>query len=421
MNLKTLIEQRNKAAVAARAVLDRAAAESRALTADEEQSYDRAMEDVSRLGRDIDRRLALVAEEERAAAAVAEVERRERAEEELRRREGGGGGSALPPAAAGEDERRGGLQMVAFRGWLRTNRIAGEGADELRALQADADTAGGYLVPPPQFVQELIKAVDDQTFVRRYATQYQSATGLGAVSLDADPDDFDWTSELATGSEDSSMAFGRRALGVHPLAKRVKVSKTLMRLTNADTIVRDRLGYKLAVTQEKAYLTGNGSGRPLGVFTASTQGISTARDVSTDNTATAITADGLKNAKYALKPQYWPRARWMFHRDAVKQIAKLKDGNGQYLWQPGLQAGQPDRLENLPIDVSEFAPNTFSSGQYVGILADWSKYWINDSPALTLQRLLELYAETNQDGFIARYEGDGMPVLEEAFVRVKLG
>jgi len=419
MNLTELNEQRKKAVAEARAFLDKASTEKRELTADEDQSYQRAMAEVDRLGKDIDRRMKQADEEQRAAEQSAEIERRERAEEERRRRETPGDG----PLGGGDEaatEQRKKAEMAGFRTWLRTNRIDGEGAEEFRALQVDVDTAGGYITPPPQFLQELIQAVDDQTFVRRFATIYSTPNGITAPSLDTDPDDFDWTTELATGSEDSSMAFGRRNLGNHPLAKRIKVSKTLMRLSNADAIVRERLGYKIAVTQEKGYLTGNGSGQPLGVFTASAQGISTGQDVSTDMTTTEITADGLKNVKYTLKPQYWARARWMFHRDGVKQVAKLKDGNGQYLWQPGMQAGQPDRLENFPVDASEFAPNTFTTGLYVGILADWSKYWINDGLNFSLQRLMELYAESNQDGFIGRYEGDGMPVLEEAFVRVKL-
>ena len=219
------------------------------------------------------------------------------------------------------------------------------------------------------------------------------------------------------------MRFGKRSMMPHPLAKRIKVSQTLLRVAAmpAEQIVLQRLAYKFAITQEKAYLTGNGVQKPLGVFTASTDGITTARDVSTDNAATAMTADGLINAKYALKAAYWNNATWMFHRDGVKQIAKLKDGEGQYLWREGMRQGEPDMLLGRPVVTSENAPSTFTTGQYVGILGDFSHYWIIDSLAMNFQRLVELYAETNQVGFIGRYEGDGMPVLAEAFVRVKLG
>ena len=157
------------------------------------------------------------------------------------------------------------------------------------------------------------------------------------------------------------------------------------------------------------------------MFVASTQGISTGRDMATDNTSTAFTANGLYNTKYTLKAAYWPNAKWVFHRDAVKMLAKLVNGEGQYLWEPSLQAGQPDMLLGHPVNVSEYAPNTFTANLYVGILGDFRQYWIADSLSMEMQRLVELYAATNQEALIGRMESDGMPVLEEAFVRVKLG
>jgi HK97 family phage major capsid protein len=217
------------------------------------------------------------------------------------------------------------------------------------------------------------------------------------------------------------MAFGRRELSPHPLAKYIKISRKLLRMVpSVDGLVRERLGYKFAVTMENAYLNGTGNQQPLGVFVASNDGISTGRDASTGNTDTEIRFDGLIEAKYTLKAQYWPRARWMFHRDGVKMVAKLKDGNGQYLWRESVRVGEPDRILSFPVMMSEYAPSTFTTGLYVGILGDFAHYWIADALDMEMQRLVELYAATNQVGFIGRMESDGMPVLEEAFVRVKL-
>jgi HK97 family phage major capsid protein len=239
--------------------------------------------------------------------------------------------------------------------------------------------------------------------------------------LAADPADADWTSELGTGNEDSSMNFGKRELNPKPLAKRIKVSNKLLRLTpDVERLMIERLAYKFGITFEKAGMTGSGANQPLGVFTASADGISTGRDVSTSNTQTMFTTDGLKEAKYALKAGYWPKAKWLFHRTAVKHLSKLKDGEGKYLWQSSVQMGQPDMLEGLPLFTSEYAPSTFTAGLYVGILGDFSYYHIADALDFSIQRLNELYAATNQTGFIGRLESDGMPVLEEAFVRVKL-
>ena len=79
-------------------------------------------------------------------------------------------------------------------------------------------------------------------------------------------------------------------------------------------------------------MTGSGSGQPLGMFTASDMGISTGRDVSTANTSTAFTVDGLINAKYSLASPYLTSSNlvWILHRDAVKMARKFKDGDGRY-------------------------------------------------------------------------------------------
>ena len=109
-----------------------------------------------------------------------------------------------------------------------------------------------------------------------------------------------------------------------------------------------------------------------------------------------------------------------FNRTALLQLAQIKDGNDQYVWRESVRAGEPDRLLNMPIMMSEYVPNTFTAGLYVGMLADFSHYWIADAVDMQVQRLVELYAESNQTGFIGRLETDGMPVLPEAFARVTL-
>jgi HK97 family phage major capsid protein len=410
MDPRELLEQRATLINQARALLETAEGEDRDLTQEEQNQWDTLMNRADEL-RQRGERL------ERQAALDHELEQR----------------SGSDPLHTQQDpEQRGGQpseserRMQAFQrilpAWL-LNDYRSLPLQEFRALQADLDVSGGYLRPPEQFINDLIKAVDDMVFVRQWATTYPvtSAESMGVPSLDTDPADSNWTTELATGSEDSSMAFGKRELHPHPLAKRIKISRTLLRaVPNAEQLVRNRLAYKFGITYEKACLTGSGAGQPLGVFTASADGISTGRDVSTGNTDTEIRFDGLIEVKYTLKAAYWPQARWLFHRDAVKQIAKLKDGEGQYLWRESVRVGEPDRILGFPAHMSEYAPNTFTTGLYVGILGAFANYWIADALTLEFQLLNELYAESNQVGLIGRLESDGMPVLEEAFARVKL-
>jgi HK97 family phage major capsid protein len=402
--LRELREQRGQLVKTARDILDKADAEKRSLTAEEEANYDKAIKDQDELR-------AKIAREERQIELDRELAGKEYQKEE---RNPSNQNERKSPRAT--DEYR-----AAYGNFLLGSRLSG---DELRALQADSDTAGGFLVMPEQMVNDLIKGIDDMVFIRQRATKHPvpNAASLGVPTLDADPADADWTAELLSGNEDSTMALGKRSLTPSPVAKRIKISAKLLRqVPSAETLVRARLAYKFGLTEEKAFLTGSGVNQPLGVFTASANGIPTSRDVSTGNTATSVTFDGLIEAKYSLKGQYWSRADWLFHRDALKQISKIKNGDGEYQWRQSVREGEPDMLLGRPFMMSEYAPNTFTTGLYVGLLGDFSNYWIADALDMQVQRLVELYAETNQIGFIGRMESDGMPVLAEAFARVKLG
>jgi len=305
----------------------------------------------------------------------------------------------------------------AFADFLSGGIVAG--------LQTNKDPYGGFLVPT-QMSMEILAALDDAVVMRqlgRVLPPLSAGSSLGVPTLESNPGDSDWTTEVPSSaiSEDTSMTFGKRELAPHLLTKLVKVSRKMLRSSavNIEAYVRERLAYVTGLAEDKGFLTGDGADQPLGIFTASDDGIGTGRDVTTTSAA-AIAADDLTTALYTLKGQYQNNATWLFHRDAIRRIRQLKDGNGQYLWQPGLQAGVPGVILGRPYVMSENAPNTFSTTEYIGMVADFSYYWIVDALNIELQRLDEAYATTNQVGFIARKETDGMPVLAEAFVRIKL-
>ena len=417
--IQELREKRAKVIDAGRARLATAQKEGRSdLNAEEQASWDKHFDEANSLATAIDReeRQRKLDAETRAVVTDIEAAQSGREPESADLPERYKAFRSLPTATAG--------YVKAFRSFLRGGTPALQN-EEVRSLMASNDTLGGYLVAPMQFVARLIKAVDNEVFVRRYANvvPVMGALSLGVPTLETDADDATWTSEVATASEDTAMRYGGRELKPFPLAKLLKTSNKLLATAAIDpeALIIQRGAYKLGVTQEKAFLTGTGANQPLGAFTASSLGVPTSRDVSTGNTSSAITAAGLISAKYSLKAQYHRTARWLFHRDAVSMIAKLVGSDGQFLWKQSLREGEPDSLLGLPIDMSEYAPNTFTTGLYVGLLADWSNgYMIADSLNVQVQRLSELYAESNKTGFIFRAETDGMPVLAEAFARVTL-
>ncbi|MBR1821132.1 MAG: phage major capsid protein [Clostridia bacterium] len=287
-----------------------------------------------------------------------------------------------------------------------------------------ADATAGALSAPMQFVEELIKGLDDEIFLRQLAHKTPSigaAQSLGFPYIVEDADEAEWTEEITPAAEEQKLKFGRREFKPRRMDKLIKLSKTLVSHSNlAPQGVLDRLNYKIGITQEKAYMTGDGENKPLGIFTTSDSGIPTSRDVAAAS-ATAISFDDLLDVKYKLKGQYQRRAAWIMHRDLVKRIAKLKNNDGQYIWQPSTQAGQPDRLLGAGVYMSEYAPNTYAADKYAAVFGDFSFYWICDADELYLQVLNELFAINNQVGYLSQYFGDGAPVMGEAFARLKMG
>lgn len=338
------------------------------------------------------------------------------------------------PAVIGKDsasntDRKG---MEAFNRFLKGEKLGEAEVQSIvasstrKAYQADDPSGGGFLVAPQELSQTVITLMKDLVFMRGSATviSVPNSESLGIPAIDTDPADSDWTTELGFGTEETTTAFGKRELRPHPVAKSLKLSKKLIRqVPNADSIILDRLAYKFAVTEEKAFLVGTGANQPLGVFTASANGIPTSRDTIAAN-ATSIVADDLINMVFNLKAQYRKRAQWILHRTVLQAVRKLKDNSNNYIWATGMGPGSgfqgtPGTLMDLPYMESEYAPNTITAGLYTAILGDFTNYWIADALDLQVQVLTELYALTNQNGYVMRKETDGMPVLGEAFTRLR--
>ncbi|MEU6952077.1 phage major capsid protein [Streptomyces sp. NPDC045714] len=402
MKIRELRTKRTKLGADARTIMKQAEDEGRSMTPEEETRFDKLMDERDGVDATIERAERLEADD-----------RNDEIEDDKPTGTGRGDDAA----------------MGALRAYVLGGRAVLTDA-QARALNAGHDPEGGFLVAPQQFVKDLLKGMDDMVALRGLATVHQltQAESLGVPTLDNDLSDAEWTSELGTGSQDDGLRFGKRELRPHPLAKRVKISRKLLRaaVMNPETLVRERMEYKFGVTAEKAYMTGDGNQKPLGLFTPNADGIPTTRDVDVSTTGSGFvnaaggnSADDLITAKYTLKSAYHAKARWLFHRMAIASVRKLKDGDGNYIWKAGLASDQGDRILDIPFITSEFAPSTFGDGDYVGMLGDFSYYWIAEALSFEVQRLNELYAESNQVGFIGRQEADGMPVLAEAFIRLQ--
>lgn len=407
-------------------ILDVAEEEKRSLTAEETQEWDRIDEEITSITAEIDlrqrqakRSAGLEKSNGRKSAAIDPQDQLEPSvAKAIEYNLGKSVGTITIEPGSKAFSRDSKEYAAAFRDYLVNGHVRAD-------LQVTPDTKGGYLTTT-RFVAELIKKIDDDTVMRQICTVLPPlgrALSLGVPTLDTNPNDADWSAEVPASdiSDDTAMAFGKRELMPHLSTKLIKVSDLLMRtaVINPETIVRDRLAYVFGITEEKAFLTGDGAQKPLGVFVASSDGISTTRDT-TAASQTTITADELIDTKHAIKGGYWSNLTWVMHRDTLKIIRKLKDGNGQYMWSPGIAGGDPHTILDTPYVLNENAPNTFTSGLYTLIIGDFSKYWIADSMDLEIKVLGELFALKNRIGFKGGKYTDGMPVLEEAFQRLIL-
>lgn len=435
MSLKELIDKRNKCVADARGILDREKAESRTLSAEETAKADDLLEQAADLDAKIEERQT--AENRHNRLKALEAKSQESAGRQTTPSIPGAGpttgndGASLTLSWRGRElvlrpgspelERHQLGYRVAF-----TNYLLGVNTGDKLGLQVSRDSKGGYLAPTT-LVAELIKFLDNNVFMRSLATVLPPlgmAVSLGVPTWDTDPGDADWTAEVPASeiAEDDTAAMGKREFTPHLLTKLVKLSMKLLRVgvIDAESLLVERLGYKFAVTLEKAYLLGNGNQQPLGVFVADANGIDTDRDTPCAS-QTAFTADELIDCLFSLKETYQRNATWLMSREGVKRCRKLKDNYGQYLWQPGIAGGTPGLILDRPYVMSEYVPATYTTGKYVAAVGDWkSAYWIADSLELEIQRLIELFSLKNQIGLLGRFETDGAPVLPEACARLKL-
>ena len=365
--------------------------EVRSFTAEEENKYNAMAEDVRKL-------TALISEEKRS--------------EQL-----SGFADSIPlPSGEGESREAPSKEMAEFRQYLMTG--------EKRDLVVDgvSNTAGA--LAPQEYVKKILANVQSEVKVldRCNVIHLNQAASIGVPTESVDAADAAWTTEVPVSlTADSTWAFGKRELGANQLIKLVKVSNKLIK-TSAfpiDQLVGDKLSIKMRQALENAIVKGDGSGKPLGVFTASASGVSTGRDVTT-GTALTISADDIIATKRNVKQAYRSKGVWVINPEILTDVILLKDKNDQYIWRSGLTDNDPDRLYGSEVIESDFAPSAKTGGSYVAVFGDFSNYWVTMVDQISVQVLKEAFATSGEVGYLATAFADGAPVLEEAFSRLKI-
>ncbi len=274
-------------------------------------------------------------------------------------------------------------------------------------LQEGVDTDGGYLVPE-EYDRRLIDVLEEENIMRQLATKI-TTSGEHKINIAATKPAASWIEEGGALSFGDA-TFDQKLIDAHKLHVAIKVTEELLydNAFNLEHYIITQFGKALANAEEDAFLNGDGSGKPFGVFNA-TAGGNLAGTLTAD-----IKSDDILDLVYALKRPYRKGASFIMNDKTLAQLRKLKDNNGQYLWQPSYQAGEPDRIAGYTVRTSAYAPeNAIAFG-------DYKYYNIADRGSRSFKTLNELFAGNGMVGYVAKERVDGLLILPEAVQILKL-
>lgn len=395
MTITELIEKRNKSWNAAKAFVETKRDKDGILSEEDAKTYAEMEKRVKDISAEIDRMQAMEAMERElnkpTSTPITENPMNTRSEKPKK-------------TGRASDEYKQAILNAIRSNFRQVSNIMSEGVD--------AD--GGYLVPD-EYDSRLITKLTEENVIRRLGHRL-STSGDHKINIAASTPAAAWI------EEGESLTFGDATfdqiiLDAHKLHVAVKVTEELLydSMFDIENYLFDAFGKALANAEEDAFINGDGVGKPLGILAAAggaQTGVTTA-------SSTAITADEVINLVYSLKRPYRKNAVFIMNDQTIAAIRKLKDGNGMYMWQPALTAGEPDRLLGYPVHTSQFMP-TIAAGAKTIAFGDFSYYNIGDRGTRSLGELRELFAGNGMVGFLAKERVDGKLVLPEAVQCLKM-
>jgi HK97 family phage major capsid protein len=341
-------------------------------------------------------------------------------------RPGGGSYNSGPPPA----EKK--ALDAAFRAWIAGDPQRLDAAvAEVKAMSAGVDPDGGYFVP-----------VESGAMLRRIAEVSPIVGMTSLVNLRAgqalegveDLDQFaaSWVSEMAARPETAHSEVGKYRIELHEIYSMPAMSQKLLDTADIDVVAwaTGKIYEAFAVAEEAAIVSGTGVGQPRGITTYPTAATAdgtrawgTFEHAATGNSgafASSNPGDTLIDLSLKLKPQYRANASWFMSRSVAASIRKFKEAttNG-YLWQPGLQQGQPDRLLGFPVVYCEALPAVGADSLSVAFGDLRAAYTTIRRPGIKL--LVDPYTNKPLVNLYAYSRVGGAAVNSEALKFVKFG
>ncbi|TFJ92142.1 phage major capsid protein [Lentibacillus salicampi] len=401
----TIIEMReNRANLVnqARELVTNAEKEKRDFNQEDQQQYDRIMKEVDELKNKIDREEKLSALENDLNEPVNQPHKTQPKDQNKNQKQG-----------RASDEYKNAFWQVFRNGKesLNHEQVNLLMDPQIRNLAVGTDANGGYLVPD-EFERQIIKGLEEQNIMRQLATVITTSSGAREIPVETDYGTANWMGEKEQYTE-SEATFDQETLNAYKAGTIIKVSEELLNDSafSIDNYVAGAFAKRFGNLEEAAFVNGDGSNKPTGVVQSAQVGHTTVA-----GQVDGLIADDFIELFHSLKRPYRRNASFLANDGTVKAVRKIKDNDGQYIWQPGLQAGEPDRILARPVYVADDMP-ALGAGNKPIAFGDYSYYWIADRQGRVMQRLNELYAATGQVGFRMFERLDGKLILPEA-VRV---
>ena len=294
--------------------------------------------------------------------------------------------------------------------------MRGDMAPEIRnALSVGQDNEGGFTVPS-EFERQLVHGLEENNIFRRMAHVIRTASGTRKIPIANDIMEASWIDEGEPIPE-TNTRFAQTTLSAYKLGTMIKVSNELLHDSAFDiaAYIAERFGVCMGNAEERAFIDGSGEKQPTGLL----HDVNGAQLGVTAAAETAVTFDEILSLYYSLKAPYRRKAAFLCNESTVLQLMTLKDLHGNYLWKPSLDIAKPDTLLGRPIYTSAFMPGP-AAGEKAVCFGDYSFYWVADRSCRTFRRLNELYAVTDQVGFLTTQRVDGKLILPEAVKYLKM-
>lgn len=316
------------------------------------------------------------------------------------------------------------LRKSAFEKYVRygfgENAAVDLSVDERRVLSSSKDKDGGFLVPGT-FENEIITQAYNEGELRAICNVAPTGRDMVQLAAIAKPLVAWGTANLAVNPQD--IAAGGERIEIFDLKALTLIANNTLDDSAADVWgeLRDLFSMAIAEAEDDSFAAAAGNKMPQGVIADSRvqanfvkTGVAAALSDATNNGV-----DALITMLQSLKKTYRRNSTWAMNSTTEGVVRQFKDTNGQYLWQPPVQAGAPATLLGRPLVNPEGIPNVAANSFSIA-LGDFRKgYKIRDRAGITVQRLVEKYAEYDQTGFLIKKRLGGQVVLPEAFVLLK--